>query len=226
MAGGKIAVSPRVELMSRWVSGGSGCGFAGALAKQKRLVFFEFTKLSVQPNDITNLERTIDDQALRKNVVLFFLPHLRTAAEVAALLRDLDARDRWAARVVPWKTQGRGDMQIALSWKGTAPFSVMGVGPLGSLPASRRAPFFGLVIWGGGRENSFQRDRVSESDSVGLVDIPTGLKATLYKKTWKTTLARSKAQLLLPLEDAKTLRSVAFVLPRIDVEQSFPALLS
>jgi len=202
------------EHIRKWLTAvQSGCSFASILAgRSKGLVITRLDEVDGATAQI--LESVADGAATESKVLLAIFPHLRGEAEVVSLLEMLAQRPRWKIGLLPWKRHKRDDAQlVSLSFTTACDhqFAVMGFAPFGSMPVTRRAPYVGLAIWGGGHANEHHS---ADGQSVGLPDVPTRLTADKHALNWQQTTAKTKALLSSPPEDRAQLREMAFCLTK------------
>jgi hypothetical protein len=102
---------------------------------------------------------------------LAVLPAVRTEPEIAAQLVALSSGERWRVRRAPVpKGINTDDLFVRVEWRTSDPTtwsSTMGLGPFGTMPATRRAPYTVLAAWTGGRENPHHR----KTPHVGFLDV-------------------------------------------------------
>lgn len=149
-------------------------------------------------------------------VVVF--PRFRSADHVVELIREVVAGELWTLSIRSWKDAPRDDVLVRLDWKTPAgqKTSVMGLGPLGSMPVHRRSPYFALAAWVGGHANEY-RDPPPRPDNprVSLIDMPTPPRvetAEAYRTLWDESVSLSAALRQLPTEGAAR-HDVTFCLP-------------
>jgi hypothetical protein len=142
------------------------------------------------------------------------LPEVRTEQQLATQLLTL-VDDRWRASRVP-TPEGveTDDVFIGLEWRTSQGLisSPMGLAPLGTMPATRRAPYTCIAAWSGGRENKFRKktDPVVHLLDTNLDRWPGGLAPDTYK-TLRINSENLASQILEPFGDkASNYRSVAF----------------
>jgi hypothetical protein len=163
--------------------------------------------------DVEDTDRLFDVAAERKMFGALLFPRVRYADELAEVLAVLHASKRWQCTRENWreKLQRPADVPIGLYWVTPAGerSSVMGFAPLGSMPVTRRAPYFALVAWPGGRDNAYAKP----VDGVGFIDADPGVPQASYDEMKKRTIADTRTLLGDPPDDSILLRSVAFCLP-------------
>lgn len=196
-------------------SGVTGCAFARAHAKEATDALLY--DVHVGPLDDVfpvEVERFLDAAADENAVGIVLLPELRTGEQICELLRLLGTRPRWRIAERAWRRHARPDVLVGV-WLQTRlgeETSVMGLAPLGSMPATRRAPYVGLAAWPGGLVNPFWTKPTP--GRVGLVNMPLPGKmneeayASAYEKT-----ERDVRLLKESLEEGAARPDVAFCLP-------------
>jgi hypothetical protein len=95
--------------------------------------------------------------------------------------------------------------------------SLMGVGPLGTMPEHRRAPYFALIGWGGEHRNEHWEFK----GGVSLVSsplLPKFAKKATHARAREESEARTAAMRKLPFGQAAHHR-VAFCVPERHREQ-------
>jgi hypothetical protein len=215
-ASGGREVTATEDHFADWL-GASPCRFARGFAKKDRITPLEVLE-PVIPADAQRLNLFLDAAGAASQVALILWPLLRTYEEIVPLILALTSDARWRWSRVPWVNHVRDDATlIGLTWRtgGGEESSVMGFGPFGSMPVTRRGPYVALAVWPGGQEN---RKHQSAPGKVGFIDckITSDVAADDdgYDTLWRST--RSEVTRLLsapPPDHGKTLRDVAFCLP-------------
>jgi hypothetical protein len=201
-------------LFRDWLHRGmTGCGFAAMLAATKPVRIDFYSPLGKLDHE--QIAAFVDGVAERKMTAILLFPHLRTAKDVAGLLRELGRAPRWKLHRSRWPKGRRKPDAVALSldWttKAGAVCDAMGLGPFGTMPVTRRAPYVAIVLWSGPHLNP----HIREGKHVGVASAPTGLKKRAHRKLMKASDKRVGELLAIPPgEDATWLRGVAFVLPK------------
>ena len=200
--------------------GVSACRFARVFAGKKGIWPNELLG-TFAPSDVDGLNTWLDGLAKRKEVGLILWPLLRTADDVASVVRTLQTNTRWECTIVPWDGHKHPQVDhvlVAINWRTPNGdlSSAMGFAPLGCMPVTRRGPYVALAIWPGGHDNTDDPGRASPQGRVGFVDckMPEGAKEYVYSKLWDQTIGAVKALLAAPPpEDRKVLHDVSFCLP-------------
>jgi hypothetical protein len=153
--------------------------------------------------------------AERSKAVAVVFPALRSPSDIARLLAALISDSRWKLEERQWRDDARPeDLLLWLRWRTAtgALTSVMGLAPLGSMPAHRRAPFVSLVIWPGARENPAH---IPKGSTLGFLDIKLPAKLA-EPETYNSTYERTKSDVAelkrLPAEGSAR-ADVTFCLP-------------
>ena len=207
-----------VEHFLEWLGRISPCMFARMFAshpdtKQTRIVcsvvLDEFSAA-----DALDVDHAFDDAAKKGWFGLVLFPRLRTAEGLAEVLSTLVTSPRWDCQRVEWrKVERPTDRPIGLTWMTASGLvsSAMGFAPLGSMPVTRRSPYYAIVAWPGGRANTLMHS--SRRDAVGFIDGAHGLEESAYNKAFAGTTSRVGRLFGDPIEDRVLLRDVGFCLP-------------
>ncbi|MBX3275421.1 MAG: hypothetical protein KF729_34465 [Sandaracinaceae bacterium] len=194
----------------------TGCAFAAAHAPEASDALYDAVHVGPLDEDLpTDIESALDTAAEARAAAVVVFPELRTAPDICSLLALLHGRERWRMERVPWKTHARPDALVGLWWRTAAGnhTSVMGLAPLGSMPATRRAPYVALVAWTGRHENEHWTKRTR--GEVGLVDMrlpPSLTEPDKYRTAFKRTRDEVKA-IEAALAEGAAEPNVAFCLP-------------
>jgi hypothetical protein len=194
---------------------GTACLFAGHLAGTARFAYYIVLSAALAKTDIPTIEGVIDAAAEDGKATAIIFPHLRTAASISRMLGVLASGDRWSVDRVPWGKYERPDAALVrVLWRTSDQLSssVGGFAPLGTMPATRRAPYVALVLWGGQKCNPHKR--TPNPGEVGFIDIDTALSKAKHKSHWEKTDEYVRQVLSDPPEDVEHLRTIAFALPR------------
>lgn len=188
----------------------SGCAFASRLAKDQGGITSATFATIATPEQLDGL---LDYAADQHKPALAVLTAARTESDLVDQLLALAGGERWRVRRVP--TPGKlatSDVFVGLEWRTAATpelwSSPMGLGPFGTMPPTRRAPYTVIATWPGGRENTFntRRDPVVHFLDTNLSAYR--LTAKSYDKLTKTSLAATRA--ILVNDSARNYRNVAF----------------
>ena len=173
---------------------------------------------SFAKGDLPAIDGFIKSSAADGRTFHLLFPHIRSAAGLVRMLEVLDGSQRWTVERVPWRKYERRDaVLVGVHWANDAGnrMSVMGFAPLMTMPATRRAPYPALAIWGGGHDNvARNRQRAPRGVNVGIVNVPTGLEDKPHAAAWDKTVEGVAPLLRDPPEDGEHLRKVAFCIPR------------
>lgn len=196
-------------------SGVTGCAFAQSHAKSQGGPLTYGVHVGPVDSDVPEeIESLFDAAARERAAAVVVFPELRTALDVCDLLALLAGRARWQIRRASWKKHKRADLLVSMLWTTASGevTSVMGLAPLGSMPATRRAPYVALVAWTGGRENEHWTKQ--KPGEVSLVDmpLPEGMSPAKYRTAFASTRRRVK-RLKSVLREGAAEPYVAFCLP-------------
>lgn len=111
---------------------------------------------SLKDDQLNALDRAFSRAAQKRHAVGIILPWVRTERDVIDVLAVLDARPGWSVFETtprPKRVPAEAGLVTVHYWltASGAPSGTMMLGPLGWLPAHRRAPYFTLMSWTGGR---------------------------------------------------------------------------
>ncbi|MBX3160162.1 MAG: hypothetical protein KF773_29615 [Deltaproteobacteria bacterium] len=201
-----------VDHFNRWLrTASTGCLFASRLVAAGRIAYERHDK----PPDVDVLDASLDDYGRRGLTAIVLLPLLSSEEELVAALARLGEGTRW--RTLDRGRRADGSVLVGLEWT-TASGDVsdaMGFAPLPWMPVPRRAPYFAIALWPGGRRNAERgtpptpRARGRE---VSFLDAEHGFAHGEYVATWEKTAARVGGLMKAPPDDAALYRRVAFVL--------------
>ncbi len=175
----------------------TGCHFATSFSSRKPLKLDYYTPIN-EAVDLDAIGGFIDGTAAREVVAVVLFPSLRTPRDLLEVLGTLCTDPRWQVNEVHW-LEGRerpDSVALSLTWKTpTGDISdAMGVGPLGTMPVTRRAPHFAVIVWGGPHLNPYIR----KTDRVGVASAPTGLDKAEHARLMKVTDERVRELLREP----------------------------
>ena len=203
------------NLMTAWLRANiTGCLFATRFAKEptgyiRPIVLTGAIDATHLPEQI---QPVLEDAAAHSEAVLAIFPDLRTPEDVARLVDSLSRHDSWSCGEIEWREHPRDDILISLEW-GTPTgqtTSVMGLGPLGTMPVTRRAPYVALALWPGGQKNPFRQE---SRKRVSLADMPHSLDRETHDKYWRQT-EENKRRYLEGQNEGSARPRVTFCLPR------------
>jgi hypothetical protein len=194
-----------------WLRSGTGCSFAASLSKSGRVAYESHEEVPLVPD----LDARLEDYGARELTAIVLLPFVTTEVglvEVLGALRGQSSR---------WKLRDRGagtvgTVKIGVEWStATGEISdAMGFAPLPSMPVPRRAPYFAIAAWPGSRSNPERgvkptpRARTGE---VSFLDASHGLDHEDYAVLWARTEATVAELMIVPEDDPRRYRKVAFV---------------
>jgi hypothetical protein len=190
------AETPSDALIRRWVNMQTACMFASGLAKKGTgAILYRTVPSRVDAQTASLLNASLDDASDVPSGVVFTFPFLRTAADVALLVRALSEDQRWrfseASTVI---ASGLTTIQVTWRTKFDQLSRVMGLAPLGSMPVTRRAPYVALFVWPGKHANP-HRPEPQPKPSVSVVDMPPGVQPADYHDVFKKSQDSTKALL-------------------------------
>jgi hypothetical protein len=226
-----LSEHPAIEHFRNWLLRGlSGCTFAATLAgNENRAGIIAYAVIVGEPteDDVPDITAAIDSTEEAHKVAVLLFPHLRSAEDIARLIRMLCQQEpRWSCYKVDWRNHARDDaVLLALPWMTRSGFvsDTMGFAPLGSMPVTRRSPYVALALWAGGHENPFMQK--NSGPSVGISDTRHFLHKDQHKSLLKSSTEQTSAILSDPADDMEHLRKVAFCIPR-DVAAKNEGMLS
>jgi hypothetical protein len=194
----------------------SGCHFAGILAAHAKVTLYSVS--SFAKSDLPTIDGFIESSATDRKTFFVLFPHVRSAPGILKILDVLDGGERWSVERLAWRKHARSNaVPIGVYWSNSAGnrMSVMGFAPLLAMPTTRRAPYVGIAIWGGGHENKQRnKEHPTNSKNVGIVDVPTLIPDATHTRLWNKSTEHVASLLRDPSEDVEHLRKVAFCLPR------------
>ncbi len=201
-----------VEHFKLWLRRSTGCLFAARLVRNGRVAYEPHEEVP----DVDDLDAGLDVHGEQARSAIILLPF---AASEAALVDVLLALQDRSAR---WRVRDRGRTQtgsvlVGLEWK-TASGDVsdaMGFGPLPSMPVPRRAPYFAIALWAGGRRNlerGLPPTPRPRNGQVSFLDAEHGVDRDTYVTLWTETEKAVSGLMVAPPDDAKLYRKAAFVL--------------
>lgn len=193
----------------------TGCLFASELAAagaiSYQVILPDFSK-----EELPGVAKFIDESAVAHRSAILLFPHLRSAEQLAPLLQILAVDRRWTVSRVDWKVTreeqvGRECVLVGVDWTTSTgdTSSAMGFAPLGSMPVTRRAPYFALALWSGGHENPYKK---TPAKRVGFIDAAHSLTKAKHDRRWIETEELVQRLLADPADDAAVFRRVAFCL--------------
>jgi len=154
--------------LERWITHLMPCAFARWLVREEgRLPVTAFDGHDLADDlDLASLllDETDDDTHV------FVFPWVTTTKQLRALFVALRDDPRWLWQEVEGALVGPGLQALSLLWETKRGYlsHAMGLGPLLSMPTTRRAPYLSIVVWPGE-----PRNRNQASMYVGLGETPT-----------------------------------------------------
>jgi len=196
----------------KWLRIGTGCGFAASLANAGRVAYEAHAEMP----PVHEVDTNLDAYAASRFSAVFIFPFATSEAGLVDVLASLRAgSSRWKIRD---RGPGNGGTHlVGVQWS-TANGDVsdaMGFAPLPSMPVTRRAPYFAIAAWPGGRENPERgtpptpRARRGE---VSFLDAAHGFGHDAYAALWDLTMTAVAGLMVMPPDSAKRYYTTAFVL--------------
>ncbi len=190
----------------------TGCLFAATLAKAGRLVYEPHSDTP----QVDELDTHFDLYGQRGLTAIVLLPFVITEPDFVEVLSGLRAgSQRWKLR-----DRGRsatGNVLVGLEWT-TANGDIsdaMGFAPLPSMPVPRRAPYFAIALWPGGKRNperGIKPTPRARPGEVSFLDAEHTLKHEVYERMWTETEKAVADLMIAPPDNPRLYRKVAFVL--------------
>ena len=207
---------PSVMHFRAWLAAGcAGCKFAAFFARRGHLRAATIPGVP-KTTDLVRIADFIDAESNDRRTALLLFPHLRCTQAIRELIEVLVKSPRWTVHSVPWGEHARYDDElIGLTWSTSAGLisQAMGFAPIGSMPATRRAPYAAIALWAGGHENQ-HRSKPKDPRIVTFVDTANEFTFEEHEQRWTKSSELTSAYLQDPPEDIKLFRRVAFCLPR------------
>lgn len=202
------------HLMTAWLRANiTGCLFATRFAAEStgRIRPIVLTGATAATHLGEQLEPVLRDAAAHSEAILAIFPDLRSPEDVARLIDALSRDTAWSCSEVQWREYPREDLLISLEWSTPSGHmtSAMGLGPLGSMPITRRAPYMAIALWPGGQENPFRQE---PRKRVSLADMPHSLPRDIHDTYWRRT-EENKARYLDGQSEGSARPRVTFCLP-------------
>lgn len=200
----------------------TGCAFAALSASEPaRLTMATFEGLATS----ADIDALFDFAATQSKPAIAVLTRARTEQQVAEQLLELANGDRWRVwrSAVPAGIE-TDDVFVAMKWRTSAAeelwSSPMGLGPLGAMPATRRAPTTCIAAWPGGRANKFRK---KVEPVVHFLDVDLAgyrLSSERYQRLRKQSV-KATTEILFD-DSASHYRNIAFRLSSAVAEQLRP----
>jgi len=204
----------------------TGCAFAAKFARSRRnaesvarYAFYLGLELPTGSSHLEDIATTIDAAARDDQVAVLLFPKLRTEEEIAQLILALARGDRWSASIGAWKNPAKHGpgVPISLRWRTPEPRTMQTIGfaSLLTMPATRRAPYVAVAVWGGSHRNRFKQ--TAGGDEIGIIDVFPGKdvdedEGGRHQKLWDQSKDDTKRLCTDPYESSFQLQRVAFVL--------------
>jgi hypothetical protein len=175
-------LSDPVEVVRRFLKGGSGCQFAARFAAQADgPIFWAQVGIPQSASDdaIVAIDSAFNEAAKERCAVGIVFQSAATEDDLLQVIDTLRAHPRWRVRELVGQDRPPdltdAFTPYALEWRTEAGdyASVMMMGPFLSFPVHRRCPYLTLMTWTGTRANPFLSSVTSKtSDAIGFVDMP------------------------------------------------------
>lgn len=148
------------QLMESWIkSPMTGCRFAPLQFNHNKLEHISYPDASLLAAD--RLHEQLEWLGREQSAAMLSFPYVEEEAALLALIETLCG---WGDR---WTLERRAEAgSFGLYWRTEQGdhANILGLGPLLTMPVTRRAPCFGMVFWPGGR-------RRATTNRLGLGDI-------------------------------------------------------
>jgi hypothetical protein len=196
------------DRVRRWLGAKqTGCTFASLIANATGGLTMATFREGATADDVDAL---FDHAASQRKPAIAVFPTLRTEMEVSDQLLALAVGERWSVKRRPNPTgMITEDVLVGIEWQTAEPAlrsSPMGLGPFGTMPVTRRAPYTCIAAWPGGRANKHsQRLR---DPTVHFLDVDLSGYRINYKARWDNTV-RETSEILLD-DQSRFYRNVAF----------------
>lgn len=169
-----------------------------------------------------DLDSLFDFAAADRRPAIAVLPGVRTEGELATQLITLAAGARWRVRRLQSPVAlVTNDVFVSVEWRTSAApekwSSPMGLASLGTMPATRRAPYTCIAAWTGGHDNKFYKRR---DPVVHFLDVDLSryrLDADKYAVRKKASEQATTE--IMGDDDARHYRNVAFRLSAATAQQ-------
>ncbi len=206
-----------VDHFKAWVRKSTGCMFAARLVRDGRVAYEPHEEVP----DVDDLDTRLEVYGASARSVIILLPFVASEVALVDVLNTLTTGSpRWRVRDRGRTPAGCG--LVGLEWT-TADGDVsdaMGFAPLPSMPVTRRAPYFAIALWCGGRHNLERGAPPTprpRSGQVSFLDADHAVEHDAYVKLWTETEKTVAGLMLAPPDSASLYRKVAFALsPRAE----------
>lgn len=213
-----------------------GCHFAPAYTRKAAGLAMAFTKLDSLDDGGDTLPEVLAGglrgaAEIGKIGVLLF-PEMRRIDELAKLITIL-ARGTDSGWSVAVREPGTGfstradevPIRITLRTRHDAASNVMGIAPIGTMPITRRAPYFALVAWAGLGRNPFREETPG---AVGIANCPLEPRfandEAAYRRRWDESTATMDRISATDVRRRYWLHKTSFVLPAEAIDRRIPQL--
>ena len=187
----------------------SRCHFAGLFETAERI---RWTALLVD-DGFGAIDSYAEFAGQESEFAAFVFPEVRDPISVALLIQRLAELPRWEFEIRERDSAPPHTCSVALTWLTETGFrsEAMGLAPLGTMPATRRAPYTSVIVWPGGRDNPHKESRTD--GVVGFIDGNHGLSKDAFETTLAETSDATRRVLRTDGEKSKELYRIAFTLP-------------
>lgn len=194
-----------------------GCIFASSLARKPDRLWI------LHDVDVDALDAYFDRAGGHHGIPVVVWPRIVSGDELIEKLATLRRMPRWRLSLASnGGTDGASAVRILWETAGGEMSEVLGFGPALTMPATRRAPYFGMSLWPSSRANSF---KTKEGKTVSFADGAHGIAdEEKYTMAWKESEQATKRVLSASDDSAKDLRQVTFRLPTEPIRSAFPDL--
>lgn len=214
------------DAMVAWLRGSQhGCTFASkfALEPSGKIRPLIINGTATSSHLAEQLQPHLLDAGENKEAVLVVFPDFRLDEHVAELVNTLANSDWWVCVEADWKNYPRDALLVRLEWSAGGIRSIaMGLGPLPTMPLTRRSPFVAIAVWPGGKDNEFNPYRNRNQDRVSLADMPHALDRETHDAYWAAS-ENKKRQIAEALKEDAARPVVTFCL-RSDVRRLISSL--
>lgn len=181
------------------VTVGTGCKFAVAFARPGDGVLWVQSE-GLAPHQIAAIDEAFIKAAGKGRAVGVVLPFVRDEGDLIRLFEALAAHPRWQISLAPTPLPGAppdaGLVRAEWTTDDGSRASTIVLGPSPWQPVHRRAPYFTLMSWTGGRENTrLKKKHAQDAErAIGFIDMPIPEALTSkYAEMWQQSLANAKA---------------------------------
>jgi len=200
-----------VDHFHKWVRIGTGCVFASSLASSRRVAYEAHAEMP----PVHELDANLDTYAASKRSAVFILPFVTNESGLVDFLAALRVgSSRWKIKDRGPGNAGNHLVGVQWSTQNGDVSDTMGFAPLPSMPVTRRAPYFAIAAWPGGRENPERGTPPTPPArrGVSFLDAAHDFNHGAYVAAWEQTMSSVGALMVMPADSAKRYYTTAFVL--------------